>query len=251
MVSTQPILHFLQAQTAMQPAGQPACISISPPNSTSTMPQQQLVLVQPQHSQMVLMQQQTVLQDPPGLLPAGLQQQKPRPHLWPLDDQILQQYRTSTLFYAGVLPIATDEGLLGVFEQFGTVVSLEQFKPYKDSKTSKVGGWLACWVGGLLGGKGGCARGWASGWVNESVSAPRGGLAPFPAGSVVQHARLPQPSPGAGWWVVACACLQEMLICSWTQAGVPRRCMTIIPAHPSCNPTARHLLVRAPCSSMT
>jgi hypothetical protein len=147
MVSTQPILHLLQTQTSMQPAGQPACISISPPNSTSTMPQQHLVLVQPQHSQMVLMQQQTVLQDPPGLMPAGMQQQ-PRPQLCPLDDQILQQYRTSTLFYAGVLPIATDEGLLGVFEQFGMVVSLEQFKPYRDSKTSKVGGCAGGWVGG-------------------------------------------------------------------------------------------------------
>lgn len=167
MASTQPIMHLLQTQTSMQPALPSAGTSISTSRTTSTIsPQQvqqlvlvqplqqqqlgrmqslqqqqhQLVLAQPQSSQMLLLQQQPVLQGPPWVPATGPGEQHTRPQLRPLDDQILQQYKASTLFYAGVLPIATDEGLLGVFEQFGTVISLEQFRPYAGSKASKVGG---------------------------------------------------------------------------------------------------------------
>jgi hypothetical protein len=173
MASTQPIMHLLQTQTSMQLTPPSAGNRLSTSSTASTMPpqqlrqfvlmqppqqqqwillqlqqqqqQQQLALTQPQNNQMLLMQQQSVLQGPPGLPATGLDEQHSHPQLWPLDDLILRQYRTSTLFYAGVLPIATDEGLLGVFEQFGTVISLEQFRPYAGSKASKVGGW----VGGL------------------------------------------------------------------------------------------------------
>lgn len=52
-------------------------------------------------------------------------------------EDVPQQYATSTAFFAGVSPIATEAGLLSVFEQFGTVIRVNLFRPYKTCKTSK------------------------------------------------------------------------------------------------------------------
>lgn len=57
-----------------------------------------------------------------------------------LDDNLPSQlYAESTVFFAGVSPIATQEALLCVFQEFGRVVHLSVFRPYRTSKTSKVG----------------------------------------------------------------------------------------------------------------
>lgn len=53
------------------------------------------------------------------------------------EEDVPRQYATSTAFFAGVSPIATEAGLLSVFEQFGTVIRVNLFRPYKTSKTSK------------------------------------------------------------------------------------------------------------------
>jgi hypothetical protein len=54
------------------------------------------------------------------------------------EEDVPRQYATSTVFFAGVSPIATEAGLLSVFEQFGTVIRVNLFRPYKTCKTSKV-----------------------------------------------------------------------------------------------------------------
>jgi hypothetical protein len=51
---------------------------------------------------------------------------------------------SATVFFAGVSPIATTEALLGVFAQFGRVMNINLFKPYKGSKTSKVSMLAVC-----------------------------------------------------------------------------------------------------------
>lgn len=57
-----------------------------------------------------------------------------------LDDTLPSQlYAESTVFFAGVSPIATQEALLCVFQEFGRVVHLSVFRPYRTCKTSKVG----------------------------------------------------------------------------------------------------------------
>lgn len=45
----------------------------------------------------------------------------------------------TTIFFAGVTPIVDTQQLLGVFAQFGRVMDLNLFRPYKGCRTSKVG----------------------------------------------------------------------------------------------------------------
>lgn len=57
--------------------------------------------------------------------PAG--QRPPRP-----------QSSGSTVFWAGVTPIVTSETLLTLFSQFGRVMDLNVFRPYRGCRTTKV-----------------------------------------------------------------------------------------------------------------
>jgi hypothetical protein len=49
------------------------------------------------------------------------------------------QHAPATIFFAGVNPVAAPETLLRAFAQFGRVMDLNLFRPYKGSRTSKVG----------------------------------------------------------------------------------------------------------------
>lgn len=50
-----------------------------------------------------------------------------------------------TVFFAGVTPVVTADTLLTLFSQFGRVLDLNLFRPFKGCRTSKVGarGWAA------------------------------------------------------------------------------------------------------------
>jgi hypothetical protein len=48
------------------------------------------------------------------------------------------QVQLTTIFFAGVTPIVDTQQLLGVFAQFGRVMDLNLFRPYKGCRTSKV-----------------------------------------------------------------------------------------------------------------
>lgn len=50
-----------------------------------------------------------------------------------------QQSNNSTLFFCGATPVVTVEALLTVFAQFGRVLDLNLFRPYRGCRTSKVG----------------------------------------------------------------------------------------------------------------
>lgn len=49
------------------------------------------------------------------------------------------QPAVATIFFAGVNPVAAPETLLHAFAQFGRVMDLNLFRPFKGSRTSKVG----------------------------------------------------------------------------------------------------------------
>jgi hypothetical protein len=53
-------------------------------------------------------------------------------------EQQQQQTPECTLFFAGVSPFATPEELLKVFAQFGRVMNINLYRPYRGCKTSKV-----------------------------------------------------------------------------------------------------------------
>jgi hypothetical protein len=55
-----------------------------------------------------------------------------------------QQAQLTTIFFAGVTPIVDTQQLLGVFAQFGRVMDLNLFRPYKGCRTSKVGASICC-----------------------------------------------------------------------------------------------------------
>jgi hypothetical protein len=72
------------------------------------------------------------------------------------EEDIPKQYATSTVFFAGVSPIATEAGLASVFEQFGNIIKVNLFRPYKTCKTSKV--CTECRIGAGWGGGGGSQK---------------------------------------------------------------------------------------------
>jgi len=49
------------------------------------------------------------------------------------------QHANTTVFFAGVMPIAQAGAVQAIFEHFGTVCDFNLFRPYKGCKTSKVG----------------------------------------------------------------------------------------------------------------
>lgn len=53
-----------------------------------------------------------------------------------------QTQQLTTVFFAGVTPIVDTQQLLGIFAQFGRVMDLNLFRPYKGCRTSKVGATL-------------------------------------------------------------------------------------------------------------
>lgn len=52
--------------------------------------------------------------------------------------QQIAPHLPATIFFAGVNPVAQPETLLRAFAQFGRVMDLNLFRPYKGSRTSKV-----------------------------------------------------------------------------------------------------------------
>jgi hypothetical protein len=46
----------------------------------------------------------------------------------------------TTVFFAGVTPVADSQRLRALFSQFGHVMDLNLFRPYNGCRTSKVGG---------------------------------------------------------------------------------------------------------------
>jgi hypothetical protein len=72
------------------------------------------------------------------------------PGSYPLDQLMVSQpqmqqpqVQLTSIFFAGVTPIVDTQQLLGVFAQFGRVMDLNLFRPYKGCRTSKVRtGWL-------------------------------------------------------------------------------------------------------------
>lgn len=54
--------------------------------------------------------------------------------------QQMHPHLPSTIFFAGVNPLAQPEALLRTFAQFGRVLDLNLFRPYKGSRISKVCG---------------------------------------------------------------------------------------------------------------
>jgi hypothetical protein len=59
----------------------------------------------------------------------------------PPPQQQQQQPAGTTIFFAGVSPIAPPEDLLKVFAKFGRVMNINLYRPYRGAKTSKVGHW--------------------------------------------------------------------------------------------------------------
>jgi hypothetical protein len=57
------------------------------------------------------------------------------------------QQQGTTIFFAGVTPIADATQLLSVFAQFGRVMDLNLFRPYKVCRTTKVKGLAGGWAG--------------------------------------------------------------------------------------------------------
>jgi hypothetical protein len=47
----------------------------------------------------------------------------------------------TTVFFAGVTPVADSQRLRALFSQFGHVMDLNLFRPYNGCRTSKVCGW--------------------------------------------------------------------------------------------------------------
>jgi hypothetical protein len=106
----------LDMASAWKPAADPVLGSYRSFGSVSSIPQQQ----QQQHQQQ---QQQK----------GGKGRRRGQQ-----EEDIPKQYATSTVFFAGVSPIATEAGLASVFEQFGNIIKVNLFRPYKTCKTSKV-----------------------------------------------------------------------------------------------------------------
>lgn len=137
--SLQPGMHVPSAlispecSLGWQPLSDPALHLLE--STINSIQQQQLQEQQQAHREH---QQQQELQQQYEHQQRHQQQQQQRPQAQ--DAQANSQWGASaTVFFAGVSPIATTEALLGVFAQFGRVMSINLFKPYKGAKTSKVG----------------------------------------------------------------------------------------------------------------
>lgn len=85
------------------------------------------VLTAPRHTQVPCTVPLAVMPYPQCSVPFALEQQ-----------QQLHQPPACTLFFAGVSPLATPEDLLKVFAQFGRVMNINLYRPYRGCKTSKV-----------------------------------------------------------------------------------------------------------------
>lgn len=108
----QVVGHAINNSLCLSPA------SLSPQSLLAPSPQQQYFL------------QSTLHMPNQGALPAGQQ--------WAPQQQ-QQQQLPSTIFFAGVTPVADGQRLRLLFSQYGTVCDINLFRPYSGCRTSKVG----------------------------------------------------------------------------------------------------------------
>jgi hypothetical protein len=104
-----------------------------------------LSLGTPQQQSPGQMYMQAVLHQSYGLAQGGISMQQPMQQqqqqvlgstvLVPLQQQMDS---SRTVYFAGAAHTATAESILGVFAQFGRVMNINLFRPYKGAKTSKV-----------------------------------------------------------------------------------------------------------------
>lgn len=121
---SQPGMQLLTApDSTLMPAPCTMMGSFQQQQHTTLLPHQQQQYIQP--SQLLLLPEQHQ-QQPPGLQPPPLQAAS----------------GSARLFFAGVCPLASSEEVLTLFAQFGRVMELNLYRPYKHCKTTKVGfGW--------------------------------------------------------------------------------------------------------------
>jgi hypothetical protein len=139
--SAQPVVYQVLSSSSSpswSPVAQPIGLQALPTSHQSVQP----ALLQVSQPQALPATMQWQLDQPSSHVPTSLPLAHPHMcQLVPSDAQPQQQqaHQLTTVFFAGVTPVADTQRLRLLFAQFGRVMDLNLFRPYNGCRTSKVG----------------------------------------------------------------------------------------------------------------